>query len=312
MNRFYTTLASLGFLIAVACTTQPAQTPEPVKLPPGAEAISFSGKPLYPRKPDSAVVRRSDSLLTIVRSKPSLSEDDYVEIGRLLLTENRYRDAMANYTIGISAYPESFKLYRNRGHRHINLRELDAAMEDLGMARDLMAGKPEAMEYGGDGKPTATIQHQVWYHIGIYHYLKGDYSSCAEAFEKALAATREPNNIAGASDWLYNAYQRSGDKEKAEKVLEPFTLDYPIEDKNYPYFRRLLLFKKVITPEELIDPAMEPSTMSVQDMTKLYGLANFLAYNGEPEKANELYKKVLLTDQWLGFAYAGAELDVKP
>jgi hypothetical protein len=47
-------------------------------------------------------------------------------------------------------------------------------------------------------------------------------------------------------------------------------------------------------------------------MTKLYGLANYYAYNDDPTMANELYKKVLLTDQWLGFAYAGAELDVKP
>lgn len=304
--------ASLAFLSVVACTTQQGQKSEPVSLPPGAEAISFSGKPLYPLKADIAVVKRSDSLLSIVKSKAELSEDDYVEIGRLLLMQNRYRDAMANWSEGISKYPESFKLYRNRGHRHINLRELDAAMEDLGKARDLMVGQPDAMEYGADGKPTATTQHQVWYHIGIYHYLKGDYASCAEAFEKAVAATKEPNNIAGASDWLYNAYQRKGDKEKADQVLAPFTLEYPIEDKNYPYFRRLLLFKKLITPEEIIDPAMEPSKMTVQDMTKLYGLANFYAYNGDPDKANELYKKVLLTDQWLGFAFAGAELDVKP
>jgi tetratricopeptide (TPR) repeat protein len=309
MKRLY---VSLVFLSAVACTTQTDQRAAPAKLSLGAEAISFSGKPLYPRKPDSLVVKRSDSLLTIVKNKGMLSEDDYVEIGRLLLMQNRYRDAIANYTEGISKYPESFKLYRHRGHRHINLRELDAAWEDLSKARDLMASQPEAMEYGGDGKPTATTQHQVWYHIGVYHYMRRDYASCAAAFEKAVAVTQEPNNIAGASDWLYNAYRRMGDPVKAEQVLIPFTADYPVPDKNYAYFGRLLLFKKLITPEELIDPTLDPATMSVQDMTKLYGLANFHAYNGNPELANELYKKVLLTDQWLGFAYAGAELDVKP
>jgi tetratricopeptide (TPR) repeat protein len=304
-------VAYLAILMLAACTTQPVQKTEAVSLPAGAEAISFLGKPLYPRKPDSVVVKRSDSLMNIVRSKASLSEDDYVEIGRLLLTQNRYRDAIANYTEGLTKYPESFKLYRHRGHRYINLRQPDEAMADLEKARDLMAGQPEAMEYGADGRPTATTQHQVWYHIGICHYLKGEYTACAAAFENALAATKEPNNIAGASDWLYNAYQRAGDKEKAENVLAPFTLEYPIEDKNYPYFRRLLLFKKLITPEELIDANMDPSTMSVQDMTKLYGLANFHAYNGNPELANELYKKVIAADQWLGFACAGAELDVK-
>jgi tetratricopeptide (TPR) repeat protein len=309
MKRLY---ACLPLLIIAACTTQPSQKSEPVNLPSGAEAISFSGKPLHVRKPDSTVARRSDSLINILKSKASLSEDDYVEMGRLLVTQNRFRDAIVNYTEGISKYPESFKLYRQRGHRYINLRQLEDAITDLEKARDLMASQPDAMEYGGDGKPTATTQHQVWYHIGIYHYLKGDYTKCAEAFEKALASAHEPNNIAGASDWLYNAYQRMGDKAKAENVLAPFTADYPIEDKSYPYFRRLLLFKKVIKPEELIDPDMDPTAMSVQDMTKLYGLANYYAYNDDPTMANELYKKVLLTDQWLGFAYAGAELDVKP
>jgi tetratricopeptide (TPR) repeat protein len=309
MRTLYLTLTLLA---AFSCAGTSDQKLPVADLPPGAEAISFSGKPLYTRKPDTAVARRSDSLLNIVRSEPSLSEDDYVEIGRLLITQNRFRDAIANYTEGISKNPGSFKLYRWRGHRYINLRQIEDAMSDLGKARDLMASQPEAMEFGGDGKPTATTQHQVWYHIGIYHYLKKDYASCAAAFEKALEATKEPGNIAGASDWLYNAYQRMGEKSKAENVLTPFTLDYPIEDKNYPYFRRLLLFKKLITPEELFDPAMDPATMSVQDMTRLYGLANFHAYNGDAVAANELYKKVLLTDQWLGFAYAGAELDVKP
>lgn len=301
----------LALLAVIGCASQPDQKSAAVTLPPGAEAVSFSGKPLYARKPDSIVARRSDSLLSIIKSKPSLSEDDYVEVGRLLVTGNRFRDAIANYTEGISKYPESFRLYRWRGHRYINLRQIDDAIVDLNKARDLMASQPEAMEIGGDGKPTATTQHQVWYHIGIYHYFKKDYASCAAAFEKALEATKEPNNIAGASDWLYNAYQRMGEKSKAENVLTPFTLDYPIEDKTYPYFRRLLLFKKLITPDELIDLSKDPATMTVQDMTKLYGLANFYAYNGNADQANELYKKVILTDQWAGFACAGAELDVK-
>lgn len=301
----------LALLAVIGCASQPDQKSAAVTLPPGAEAVSFSGKPLYARKPDSIVARRSDSLLSIIKSKPSLSEDDYVEVGRLLVTGNRFRDAIANYTEGISKYPESFRLYRWRGHRYINLRQIDDAIVDLNKARDLMASQPEAMEIGGDGKPTATTQHQVWYHIGIYHYFKKDYASCAAAFEKALEATKEPNNIAGASDWLYNAYQRMGEKSKAENVLTPFTLDYPIEDKTYPYFRRLLLFKKLITPDELVDLSKDPATMTVQDMTKLYGLANFYAYNGNADQANELYKKVILTDQWAGFACAGAELDVK-
>ncbi len=43
------------------------------------------------------------------------------------------------------------------------------------------------MEVGLDGKPTATVRHQIWYHIGVYHYLSGNYSKAAAAFEQAVA-----------------------------------------------------------------------------------------------------------------------------
>lgn len=278
---------------------------------PVPEAYSFSGKPLYAKPTDSLALTKADSTIAAVHSKKNLTEEDYIEIGRQLTGTNRFRLTVENYSEGLKQFPSSFKLLRHRGHRYLNLRQLDNAIKDLTKAEELIRKEPTIWEYDALGKPTATYQHQIWYHIGLYHFLKREYAASATAYEKSLAATREGNNIAGASDWLYNAYQRSGQQAKIPALLKPFTLTFDIEDKDYPYFRRLLLFNGVITPEQLVDIDKPIEQMSLGETTKLYGLANWYRYKGDSVKANDLYKKVLRSKEWAGFAYACAELDAK-
>ena len=273
------------------------------------ETNSFSGKPLYSKPAEPIALRKSDSTIAAIKNKEELSEDDYVEIGKFLVATARYKQAVENYTDGLAKFSKSYKLLRNRGHRFITLRQLENAIADLTKAEELIRTEPDIMEYGLDGKATATVRHQIWYHLGVYHYLTRSYDKSAEAFEKALATGGDLKNVVGASDWLYNSYQRLGQKEKAENLLKPIKPDADTDREN-SYFRRIMFYKGVITPEELIDVNMPPEKMSVQDVTKLYGLANTYAYRGQKEKAIELYNIILKSDAWPGFAYAAAEKDL--
>lgn len=277
---------------------------------PDAEAISFAGKPLYVKPAEPAALAKSDSVINSITAKGDITENDFVEIGKQLVATNRYKQAVANYSRGLEKFPKSYKLLRNRGHRYITLRQLEKAFTDLSKAEELIPSVGEEMEYGVDGKPTATVRHQIHYHLGVYHYLKKDYVRAAVAFEKALSAADNSKNAVGASDWLYNCYMRIGRKDKADELLKPITPDY-VEDKDHAYFRRIMLYKGLISPQELIDANMAPEKMSIQDVTKLYGLANWYRYQGKSEKANELYKIILQSDGWPGFAYAAAEKDNK-
>ena len=72
-----------------------------------------------------------------------------------------------------------------------------------------------------------------------------------------------------------------------------------------------MLFNGVIKPAELVDETKPIGDMTLYDMTKLYGLANWYRYQGDSTKAQSLYKKILESNEWAGFAYASAELDVK-
>ena len=294
----------------ISCTSKKNET-ESVSQAPEPEAISFSGKPLYAKQADSTSIAKSDSLIAAVRSKSELTEDDFITLGRSKVGISQFRKAVEIYSEGLAKYPNSYKLLRYRGHRYINLRQLENSILDLLKAEELIRPEPEVYEYDAAGKQGATYQHQIWYHIGLYHFLKRDYAASASAFEKSLATAHAGGDLAGSSDWLYNAYMRLGETDKAAKVARPFVLDFNIENKDYPYFRRLLLFNGVIKPEELVDANKPIAEMTLLEMTKLYGLANWHAYRGDADTANALYKKILESHEWAGFAYASAELDVK-
>lgn len=274
------------------------------------EATSFTGKPLFASPVDSLAMMKSDSTIEAIKSKGDLSEDDFIAIGLELVSTSRYKDAIANYSEGLTQYPESFKLLRHRGHRYITIRQLDNAIADLNRAEELIRDQPDVPEYDATGHVTGTYQHWIWYHIGLYYFLNQAYIQAAPAYEKCREASRNEKNIVGSSDWLYNTYMRLGDSVRAMKVLEPITPDYNT-DREHPYFRRVMLYKGVITPEELVDVNQDPVKTSVQDVTKMYGLANWYAYHGKKEKALELYKKIVKSESgWPGFAYAAAEKEL--
>ena len=304
-------LILIPLFLLTTCSPKQSEPAGGVLLGPEPEAYSFTGKPLMPKSADSVSLAKSDSLVAAVRNKSEMSEVDYIDMGRSLVNTFRYKRAIENYSEGIDRFPNSFRLLRHRGHRYLNTRQLEKAIVDLTRAEELIRAEGEVFEYDAAGKPGATYQHQIWYHIGLYHFFKRDYTACAAAFEKSLATAKAGNDVAGSSDWLYNAYQRMGQKEKAGAVLKPFTLDFVIDDKGYPYFRRLLLYKGLITPEELIDIKKPVDEMSISDLTKVCGLANYYAYNGDQDSANIFYKKILDSKEWAGWAYASAELDAR-
>lgn len=294
-------------LLATAACNSPRTAEQAA---PEPETMSFSGQPLYANPPDSLAVVKNDSLVKALALKGPLTEDDYIAIGRSQVGIGQFRKAVETYSGGLLQFPDSYRLLRHRGHRYINLRELDKAITDLTRAEELIRSQPDVYEYDAAGKPGATYQHNIWYHIGLYHFLKRNYAAGAEAFEKSLATAYKGNDKAGASDWLYNCYMRAGMTEKAIAIAKPFTLEFEIEPKDYPYYRRLLLFNNVIPPSELLDEAKPGDSLTLNDMTKLYGLANYYRYHGDSAKAQALYAKVLQSKAWQGFAYASAELDV--
>jgi len=267
------------------------------------EAVSFGGKPLYRHSVEANLLAEYEQKIASIGEKQNLSEDDYIDIGRYYISGSRYQDAIDHYTRGLEAYPDSFKLRRHRGHRYINVRELDKAIVDLKEAVDLMSDtSSEVLEYDGSGKATGTYEHWVWYHVGLFHYLNENFAEAALAYEKCAATAIDNKGLVGATDWLYNAYQKGGNSTEAARVIDAIPADIEA-DRNHPYFHRVMVYKGVEKPVELLDFDKPAEAWTGRDITLGYGIANWYKFNGDEDTAEQIYEKILETPFWNSWAY---------
>ena len=268
------------------------------------EAISFSAEPLYRREVDEEKTEKYQKLIKSVTQQESLSEDDYIALGGYYASLYQFQNAIKAYSLGIEAFPDSYKLRRFRGQRLISVRELDKAIEDLNQALVLLSKEsPETdIEYSASGKPHGSYELWIWYHIGLYHYNNGEYSKAAKAYEKCIEVSPEEKYLASPIDWLYNTYQKSGDAVSAERVLGLISPDSNV-DKNHPYFKRLMLYKGIVKVDEIMDLNKPVEQWTARDMTIAYGVANWYRYQGDPAKAERLHKNILKTPFWNSWAY---------
>ena len=140
--------ALLLFILMISCAPKKVETE--TSAAPEPETTSFSGTPLYAKPADSLASIKSDSLIGAIRSKAELSEDDYIAIGRSLVGVNQFRKAVETYSEGLAKFPDSYRLLRHRGHRYINLRQLDKAIVDL-IDADGFLGEQYTLEFSSPG-----------------------------------------------------------------------------------------------------------------------------------------------------------------
>ncbi len=308
------TLGATGLLLCAACSGVPDGDPAlaAASSPPGPvqEAVSFAGEPLYRRSVDVAALADADRRITSIRSKGERTETDYIEIGRLFASTYRYRDAIAAYGVGLLQYPRSFKLRRHRAHRYITVRELDKAIIDLEEAVELMGDTAhDVVEYDANGEPNGTYEHWVWYHIGLYRYLTGDYEAAAGAFERCVELSDNPELLLGATDWLYNAYRKNGDTEKANGAVAMVPADIDA-DPNHPYFKRVMLYKGAVKPDDVLDGDKPPNEWTARDITTGYGVASWLSFEGNSETADPIYRTILQSPYWNAWAFVATEREL--
>jgi hypothetical protein len=101
-------------------------------------------------------------------------------------------------------------------------------------------------------------------------------------------------------------YRRLGRDEDAARVLEDIREEMDVIE-NFAYHKRLLMYKGLIEPEELLNPDADELDLATQG----YGVANFYYVNGDVDKAREILDRVLEGEYWAAFGYIAAEADVK-
>lgn len=283
-------------------------------MPQQPEARSLFGEPLYAIHFAPTEKAKLDSNLTAAQAEYDKNPNDpesIIWLGRRLAYLWRYREAIAIYSNGIARYPNNAKLYRHRGHRYITLREFDKAIADLEKAAKLIHDVPDEIEPDGAPNkfniPTSTSHSNIWYHLGLAYYLKSDFKNALRCYRECMKfSTINEDMLCATSDWLYMTYRRLGRFDEANKVLEPITENMKIIE-NFSYHKRLLMYKGVIAPDSLLD-AKNATDLDIA--TQGYGVGNWYFYNGQPEKAEEIFEKVIKGKYWAAFGYIAAEADL--
>jgi tetratricopeptide (TPR) repeat protein len=169
---------------------------------------------------------------------------------------------------------------------------------------------PDQVEPDGDPNPqnvpTSTSHFNVYYHLGLAHYLKGEFEPALAAYRECLKYSQgSDDRLVATSDWLYMTLRRLGRAEEAARVLQPITKDLKVIE-NHSYWHRLLLYKGEKTAEELLGPRDD----GVELATYGYGVGNWYLYNGQREKALEVFRRVVAGPQWAAFGFIAAEAEL--
>lgn len=311
-NRPFMIRALLIGALAAACGEGPERIlPE---LPEGVEAISLTGDTLRPPLAAPSIQQERERNLRAARAafdRAPQDADSIIWLGRRLAYLGRYREAVRIYTTGIGLHPDDPRLYRHRGHRFITLRLFDRAVADLTKATRLVMGQPDEIEPDGQpnrlGIPLSTLQFNIWYHLGLAHYLRGDFERAVSAYRQCLQVSGNPDLLVATSYWLNLALRRLGRNTEANEILLPITSDMEIVE-NGSYHKLLLLAKGEIDADSLI--AAMGSGDDLQKATLGYGIGSWHLYNGRRERAREIFRRVLEGAQWAAFGYIAAEAEL--
>ena len=278
------------------------------------EAVSLLGKPLYPETLPEDVRTKRETELEKAREDFRRTPDHPIRIiwlGRRNAYLGRYRQAIKIFSDGIEKYPDNAKLYRHRGHRYITVRELDKAVADLEKATQLIQGKPDEIEPDGlpntFNTPRSTSHSNIWYHLGLAYYLKGDFENALRSYRACMPFSEiNDDMLCATSHWLYMTCRRLGLEKEASEVLRRIKDDMEIME-NQSYHKLLLMYQGGTTPEEVLSGA---TADGVTAATEAYGVANWYLYNGQTEQAKRMFGKILEGSAWAAFGYIAAEADL--
>ncbi len=280
------------------------------------EAMSVLGNPLPRQEFTGSSLRKKERELATALDNYNSNPDslDYIIwYGRRLAYLSRYKDAIGVYSEGLKKHPESYQLLRHRGHRYITIRQFDNAISDLEKAAFLIRGTETEVEPDGVpnrlNQPLTSIQFNVWYHLGLAYYLKGNYDKAISAYKKCMEVSTNDDLLVATSDWLYMTYRKIGNVDAAAALLEPINDKMRIIE-NSAYHKRLLMYKGEIEPEDLLDVEVTNEASELQMATQGYGVGYWFMIQGDINRAREIFQQVLETSYWPAFGYIASEVEL--
>jgi len=296
-------------LIFTACNPESQET-QIQDLPDGVQALSLTGDTLYTNIDSlpATLSNRIDSLSALALEQNRLV-DSYIWEARKTAYTGDYRTAVVQLSSAIIEFPNEPRLYRHRGHRYITLREFDLAIQDFKRAATLFEGEEDITEQDGlpnaRNIPLSSLHTNTWYHLGLAHYLKGEYNLSNEAYEKGVSASTNDDMKVAFLYWHYMALRKAGHDVEAGKVLEQVSEDMVMIE-NTSYHELLMVFKGVFSENQILDD----NNSELDNSTLGYGLGFWHDINGRHERATEIWQQVYDSGNWAAFGFIASEAEL--
>ena len=223
------------------------------------------------------------------------SGDAWMKKGHALAKVSMMREAEECYAMAISCDPFNWEYYRHRAHRFLSCWRFEDAAADFVIASRLNPN-----------------DWNVFYHLGLSYFLLRDYAKAAKAYARCYELTDADPELIAVTDWYYMTLKRLGNDEEAAKILARIT-DHMNPGENTAYYARLLMYKGLKKPEELLSTDPEEVT-ALELITMGFGIANYFLQNGQPDKAYDLMERVVKAgdenDCYFAFAYLASKVDL--
>lgn len=277
--------------------------------------VSLLGTAFYEPDRSADAQSRLDSNLSVAKKNfdADPSEENYIWYGRRTAYLMHLDEAIAIFTEGLTKYPQSYKLLRHRGHRYISLRRFDDAAVDLSMAESLVEGLPLEVEPDGAPNklniPLSTTQFNIYYHLALTYYLKGNFAEAEQVWKKCMAVSENDDSKVAVADWLYMTYRRQSKTTEAADLLAMIPDSLHIIE-NDSYDTRIKMYKGILTPDQVLQVDSTASDYDLSLATQGYGVGNWYYYNGDTTKAFDVFKKVVSGKEFAAFGFIASEVEL--
>jgi Flp pilus assembly protein TadD len=274
-------VVSFGMLVGMAACRSPVPAPGPT-----AQTVQY-------RSPAGIDYRAQADTGPIARAQAAVAADPanvdlLIRLGIAQSGFRQFREAIQTFSRGLGVAPNNALLYRWRGHRYLSVRELDRAEADF--ARGLAL---DSTVYG------------IWYHLGVLHFVRGDFSQAAKAFARAQPAAPDAGELAGATDWLWMSLARSGRQAEGDAMLARRPDSLPTTN---AYRQRLRLYRGEIGPDSVLTPV---DTGDVAIATLSYGVGNWYLIRGDTAQARRWFERAVTSGGWPAFGFIAAEAELR-
>lgn len=275
---------------------------------PDVQAISLLGEELRSGAPSERLLENLATARANYENDPD-DTDNIIWLGRRIAYTGDYRGAIEVFSEGIEKHPTDARMYRHRGHRYISVREFHRAIRDFERAAVLIAQTEDAVEPDGApnpaGIPVSTLHSNIWYHLGLAHYLKGDLDLALQVYEMYRPAIPNDDMLVAFTHWHYMSLRLQGRDDEARAILEPIHEDMNVIE-SMPYHQLCLLYKG----ENETGTVLGSNITAAGGDSAMYGIANWHYYSGRHDDARAGFEEIIEKSGWASFGRIAAESDL--